>query len=108
MTTCSSWRSNGNYSYCIATKECDQCTCNGDVSLCDFYKHRQEETEKDNRKKYLALKLIQKLIEDGVEAKVIPNLVIWDAETDTLMNRDEAFRILRGVSLEWVKKNESK
>lgn len=29
--------------YCLATKNCENCSCNGDKSKCDFYENLREE-----------------------------------------------------------------
>lgn len=46
MEKCSCFRHEGGRSYCVGTKECDTCTCNGDLKRCDFYpKNRQKTAE---------------------------------------------------------------
>ena len=44
MEKCSCFRHEGGRSYCVGTKECDTCTCNGDLSRCDFYPEKREKT----------------------------------------------------------------
>lgn len=34
--------------YCYGTKECEECSCGGDVSKCDFYPAKRKESKKMN------------------------------------------------------------
>ena len=34
---CSCYSEENGRSYCLGTKECDQCSCGGDKKLCNFY-----------------------------------------------------------------------
>ena len=34
-----------NHGYCMSTKECDACNCNGDRRKCDFYPDKRGETK---------------------------------------------------------------
>jgi hypothetical protein len=35
---------------CYGTKECDECTCGGDRSKCNFYPEIREKAKKENNK----------------------------------------------------------
>lgn len=43
---CSCFRHSGGRSYCVGTKECDDCSCNGDIERCDFYPKKRQKTVK--------------------------------------------------------------
>lgn len=42
MDKCSAWHKGNPYDRCYATKECEPCLCNGEASLCDFYRANRD------------------------------------------------------------------
>lgn len=43
MLKCDYLRSTEHYDVCMGTKECDPCSCGGDMSKCDFYPEKRIE-----------------------------------------------------------------
>lgn len=50
MEKCDCWVviSNSDKAVCYGTKECEECTCNGDVSKCNFYPEKRKEKKTMN------------------------------------------------------------
>ena len=42
------WHETYTEGYCLGTKECELCQCNGDKSKCDFYDYIRKEASKMN------------------------------------------------------------
>jgi hypothetical protein len=51
MTICDCYRYNEarKRHECLGTKECEECTCCGDESKCNFYPERREKAVLDNK-----------------------------------------------------------
>lgn len=47
MRECDCYRTNGNYSYCAGTKECDSCSCGGELAKCDFYPENRRKADEE-------------------------------------------------------------
>ena len=43
---CMGWK-DITISVCVGTKECEECSCNGDKLKCDFYDYIRERAEKE-------------------------------------------------------------
>lgn len=55
---------------CSGTKECEECSCGGDKSKCDFYDYIREKARKETFE-YKINQAIKLLIDNGYEVKKI-------------------------------------
>lgn len=107
MDKCLAYRSDGKYGVCIATMECDPCSCNGDRSKCDIYEEVCNETKLNivaDVKKQLALQLAQRIIEDNRERNRFFNFYMYDRQTNISIDCDETIKILKELEKSFCQK----
>ena len=47
MKECSCFRHEGGRSYCVGTKECNDCSCGGELAKCDFYPENRRKADEE-------------------------------------------------------------
>lgn len=73
------------YGICIGTKECDECSCGGDESKCDFYPEKRKESKKTMN----TVEMWTKAQEDGKMYVCINGDIAYSKETG-LIDRDNS------------------